>query len=117
MAEADPRLARLPDVQGAREAVVSALSAGELASLVQRGRIHEDSFVAALADARLEPVATADCLTGGRLHGRLRRQGRGKASLADCIIYAAAQRLGIGLITLDGDLEGLPGVEMLGKKA
>ena len=40
-----------------------------------------------------------------------------KVSLVDCLIYASARRLGIGLITLDADLEGLPGVEVLGKKA
>lgn len=100
-----------------REGVVCALSWGECASLVERGLV-DRSQVAALAGAvRTESVADADCEAGGRLHGHLRRQGHAKVGLADCIIYATARRLGIDLLTLDGDLQDLPGVEVLGKKA
>jgi len=100
-----------------REGVVCALSWGECASLVERGLLDRPQVEVLASAVRTEGVGDADCLAGGRLHGHLRRQGHGKVGLADCIIYATARRLGIDLLTLDGDLQDLPGVEVLGKKA
>ena len=35
--------------------------------------------------------------------------------MADAIVYSAAEKNRVSLITLDSDFEGLPGVEYLGK--
>lgn len=117
LAKDEPRAALLLGAQADRVAVVSSLAWAEVASLAQRGRVRMDKADAIAQAARTEPVLHEDCVVGGRLHGRLRRDGHRKVGLADCIIYASARRLGIGLLTLDSDLEGLPGVEALGKKA
>jgi predicted nucleic acid-binding protein len=108
--------ARVKGVQSG-PAVMPSLVVAELASLVERGRLDRRRMEGLVQDSRVEDVVAIDCLEGGRLHGQLRRTGHPKVSMVDCIVYAAAQRLGLGLLTLDGDLEGLPGVEVLGKKA
>lgn len=104
---------RIFDAQGKRLAVVSSLAWGELASLAQQGRVGMDKVEAIAERGRTETVGQEDCVIGGRLHGQMRKAGHGKVGLADCIIYATARRLGIDLLTLDSDLEGLPGVQVI----
>lgn len=117
VAKGESRADPLAKVQGPRLAVISSLSWGELASLNARARVRLHRVEAVALDARTEPVEHADCIAGGRLHGKLRLDGHPKVGLVDCIIYASARRLEVGLITLDMDLAVLPGVEVLGKKA
>lgn len=93
------------------EAVAHVLTLAELESLEGRDRVPAGSTERVITAARIEPCLQRDVQTAGRLHAALRAQGRSKASLVDCILYAAAQRLGAPLVTLDGDLGSLPGVE------
>lgn len=113
LANGDRRAHLLPAVQKERTAVLSTVSLAELASLLQQGRLEETRMVEVIQGARREHALERDCLDGGRLHGQMRRRGHTKVSLVDCIVYATAQRLGAGLITLDSDLDGLSGVEVL----
>ena len=117
VAKGESRADPLAEVQGPRPAVISSLSWAELASLNAQARVRLHRVEAVALDARTEPVEHGDCIVGGRLHGKLRLDGHRKVGLVDCIIYASARRLGVALITLDTDLEGLPGVEVLCKKA
>lgn len=95
------------------EVAACTLSAAELASLGERGRLPRDLLGRLLAEARLEECALSDLVEGGLLHGKLRREGTSKVSLVDCITYSVARRLGISLLTSDRDLEGQPGVFLL----
>ncbi len=109
----DPRTDALPVALGARTAVVNPVILAEIASLAERGRLTGDPISAVRAEARLEALTVDDAVEGGRLHGRLRRDGHPKVSLADGLILATARRLGAHVLTLDSDLESEPDVEQL----
>ena len=116
-ADKDEQVALAMASEGHLEAVMPTLALAELHSLHRRGRLGADELRRLEAAGRPEPATLEDCVSGGRLHGHLRRDPGSKASLVDCIIYAVSRRLGAKLWTRDADLEGLPGVEVLGKKA
>jgi len=120
LAKNEMRPEAVAEVQQARDAVVSAMSWAELASLAERGKLDLSKVERLSSLTRTEPIKDGDCLAGGRLHGQLRHRGHPKVGIADCVIYATARRLGVDLITVDTDLHGLPGVHILakpGKKA
>lgn len=104
---------QLAAAQGARAAIVHDLVLGELVSVGQRLAMPH-LLQLALEGAKEEAVLRDDCLDGGRLHGALRAAGHPKVGLVDCIIYACSRRLGVDLLTFDGDLEGRPGAVYLG---
>lgn len=82
----------------------------ELASLAERGRIGAEGVAHLLNHSRLEEPTVDDFVAAGMLQGRLRKAGRKKVSLVDCIAYQVARRLGAPYLTRDQDLAGLPGV-------
>ena len=110
----DPRVAGLADRVGARTVVASALTLAELQSLSAQGRLRLEAAKDVLATARIEVLGPETALEGGRLHGQLRSRGRTKAGLVDALILATSLRVGAHLLTLDHDLAGEPGVEVLG---
>lgn len=104
---------RLPSSSSLGTMVVCSMVVAELASLCERGRVPRDWIGRMLAGSRIEDCKLADDLEGGLLHGRLRAAGNGKVSIADCIIYCVARRVGLPLLTSDRDLRGQPGVVLL----
>jgi len=92
---------------------VSTVVLAELRSLEVQGRAPADAVAQVLAMARAHPVDEAIAASAGEVHGRLRKRGRSRASLADAISLQTARNLGGTYITFDQDLEGEPDVEVL----
>lgn len=102
-----------PAALSSGEMVVCSLAVAELASICAQGRIPRDWVGQMLADCRIEDCQVSDAVEGGLMHGRLRAAGNGKVSIADCIIYCVARRVGLPLLTSDRDLRDQPGVILL----
>lgn len=62
----------------------------------------------------LQSLTRDDALEGAAIWVRLRKAGREKVSLADCLILATARRLGAILVTSDSDLRKEAGVVVVG---
>jgi predicted nucleic acid-binding protein len=104
---------RLPTEFASGTMVVCSLAVAELASLAEQGRVPRDWIGRMLAGSRIEDCTLVDDLEGGLMHGRMRAAGNAKVSIADCIIYCVARRLGVPLLTSDRDLRDQPGVILL----
>lgn len=108
-----------PAAPGIRDAirddrvVASPVALAELASLEARAGQPAKAVALVLGLARLEPLTPDDAQAGGALHGRLRKAGHAKVSLADALMYASARRVGARFVTMDGDLVKQPGVRFV----
>lgn len=77
----------------------------ELATAALRGRTKDRAAVAEVeAISILQDLTRDDALEGAATWVRLRKAGRDKVSLADCLILATARRVGARLLTSDTDL-------------
>lgn len=90
--------------------LVSTIALAELSSLEQRFLAPKGGVQQVQARARVLPLSPEAAIEAGRLHGKLRRAGNTKVSLADVLMYVSAQHAKATFITFDPDLKGRPGV-------
>jgi predicted nucleic acid-binding protein len=83
----------------------------EVYKYVKRERSEEEALLhsALMMRTRFEPFSEASALWAADVS---LEQG---LSMADAMVFAAAQKNRALLVTLDSDFKGLPGVEYLGK--
>ncbi|MEK6976138.1 MAG: PIN domain-containing protein [Candidatus Thermoplasmatota archaeon] len=103
----------LPSQLASDTMVVCTLAVAELASIAEQGRVPRAWVDLMMSESRIEECLFADQVEGGLLHGRLRKAGNRKVSIADCIMYCVARRLGVPFLMSDRDLQGHPGVIVL----
>jgi predicted nucleic acid-binding protein len=109
----DQLAGRIVEALAGAEATVSVVALAELASLEVRGLVKSDPVGKVLAQARVVPFTQECAIEAGRLHGKLRRAGNTKVSLADVMMYVSAQQAKATFITFDPDLKGRPGVRFV----
>lgn len=80
-------------------------ASGRLAALDPAARVEEAS--------QLLDVTRDDARAAGETWARLRRSPRSKVGILDCLLHAAAQRVGAVLVTRDGDLRKEAGVRVV----
>lgn len=93
--------------------LVSVIALAELSSLEQRFLAPKGGVQRVQSLARVLAVSADAAVEAGRLHGKLRRAGNAKVSLADVMMYVSAQHAKASFITFDPDLKGRPGVRFV----
>ncbi|HLE97567.1 MAG TPA: PIN domain-containing protein [Candidatus Thermoplasmatota archaeon] len=89
--------------------VIAELRAASLRRRTRRfGIVEEVESVSVLQD-----LTRDDALDGAATWVRLRKAGREKVSIADCLILATARRVGATLLTCDTDLRKEAGVTVV----
>ena len=102
------------DAVGGAQVLVSPVALAELASLEQRFLAPKGGAERVAAMARVVPLTQEAAIEAGRLHGKLRRAGNAKVSLADVLMYVCAQHAKVAFVTFDPDLRRRPGVRYVG---
>lgn len=107
----DPRTREVLDAHADADLFTHPLVIAELAVASLRGRTKRVSVIDEVeAISILQDLTRDDALEGAATWVRLRKAGRDKVSLADCLILATASRVGAALITADTDLRKETGV-------
>lgn len=101
------------EAHAAAPLLVHPLVLAELHSAILRGRARSGVLAEVEAVAQFEPLTREDAIEGSAIWARLRKAGRDKVSLADCLILASARRAGARLLTRDSDLRREPGVTLV----
>lgn len=106
---------------GARDALDSDLPLythplvlAELTAHAASGRLADADPAAAVEESSaLLDVTRDDARAAGETWARLRRNPRSKVGILDCLLHAAARRVGAVLVTRDGDLRREEGVAVV----
>lgn len=111
----DPTAKAALEDHASADLVTHPLVLAELTTAALRGRSKRPDVVAEVEAACVyEDMTREDALEGAGTWVRLRKAGREKVSLADCIILATARRVGARLLTCDSDLRKESGVLVIG---
>jgi len=107
----DPRMREVLDAHADADLFTHPLVLAELSAASLRGRTKRTSVIDEVeAISVLQELTRDDALEGAATWVRLRKAGRDKVSLADCLILETARRVGAALVTADTDLRREAGV-------
>lgn len=110
----DPRTKDILDAHAEADLFTHPLVIAELSAASLRGRTKRSSVVEEVeAISVLQELTREDAIEGATTWVRLRKAGRDKVSLADCLILATARRVGATLVTSDTDLRREKGVVLV----